>query len=74
MLMGTNAAIDWAARTDPTAARPPNSQPGRRRLRSNNADRLTKITQGTANVSLTYDTASRRTSLTLPNGIIATYG
>ena len=30
-------------------------------------DRLTGITRGTASVSLAYDDADRRTSLTLPN-------
>jgi RHS repeat-associated protein len=35
---------------------------------------LTSITQGTSVVSLTYDDANRRSTLTLPNGILATYG
>jgi YD repeat-containing protein len=38
------------------------------------ADRLTGIAQGTATVSMTYDNASRRASLTLPNGIVVEYG
>ena len=38
------------------------------------ANRLTLITQGTSNVTFGYDAASRRTSLTLPNGVSATYG
>ena len=38
-----------------------------------NADRLTGITQGSAQVGFTYDAASRRSTLTLPNGIVATY-
>lgn len=32
-------------------------------------DRLTAISQGTQTVSMTYDSAGRRSSLTLPNGI-----
>lgn len=38
------------------------------------AHRLTSITQGTAVVSFTYDDADRRSTLTYPNGIVATYG
>lgn len=38
-----------------------------------NANRLTGITQGSAQVAFTYDAASRRSTLTLPNGIVATY-
>jgi YD repeat-containing protein len=37
------------------------------------ADRLTSVTQGTATVGFTYDTANRRTGLTLPNGVTAAY-
>jgi RHS repeat-associated protein len=37
-------------------------------------DRLSQISQGTANVSFTYDSLSRRASLTLPNGISVGYG
>jgi RHS repeat-associated protein len=36
-------------------------------------DRLTQITQGSATVTIGYDTANQRTSLTLPNGVSATY-
>ena len=45
-----------------------------------NANKPTQITQGTCQtpqaptVSFTYDNANRRASLTLPNGIVATYG
>jgi RHS repeat-associated protein len=35
--------------------------------------RLTQITQGTQTVTLTYDAANRRTTLTLPNGVTTTY-
>jgi RHS repeat-associated protein len=38
-----------------------------------NADRLLQITQGTSVVSFSYDAASRRTSLTLPDGIVTAY-
>jgi len=38
-----------------------------------NANRLTGITQGSASVSFNYDSASRRTTLTLPNGIEVAY-
>jgi YD repeat-containing protein len=38
-----------------------------------NASRLTSITQAAANVFFSYDSDGRRTSLTLPNGVIATY-
>jgi RHS repeat-associated protein len=38
------------------------------------ANRLTMITQGTASVVLGYDAANRRTSLTLPDGIVVSYG
>ena len=38
------------------------------------ANRLTQISQGSAIVALGYDAANRRTSLTLPNGIVVTYG
>src|SRR5690606_7885635 len=38
------------------------------------ADRLTTVTQGTTTVTAAYDTASRRTSLTLPNGIVVESG
>jgi RHS repeat-associated protein len=39
-----------------------------------NASRLTGVTQGSASVTLAYDAADRRTSLTLPNGIVVSYG
>jgi RHS repeat-associated protein len=39
-----------------------------------NANRLTQISQGSANVSFGYDNDSRRTSLTLPNGVTLNYG
>jgi RHS repeat-associated protein len=38
-----------------------------------NANRLTQVTQGTSTVSLTYDAANRRASLTLPNGVAMSY-
>jgi len=38
-----------------------------------NANRLTQIAQGTSTVGLTYDNANRHSTLTLPNGIVATY-
>jgi RHS repeat-associated protein len=38
-----------------------------------NANRLTQIGQGSANVSFGYDNDSRRTSLTLPNGVSMNY-
>jgi YD repeat-containing protein len=38
------------------------------------ADRLTSITQGTSVVQYANDAASRRTSLTLPNGVSTAYG
>jgi RHS repeat-associated protein len=38
-----------------------------------NASRLTSIVQGASNVSFAYDSDGRRTSLTLPNGVVATY-
>ena len=38
-----------------------------------NANRLTKVQQGTSIVTLAYDTADRRTSLTLPNTNSVTY-
>jgi RHS repeat-associated protein len=38
------------------------------------ANRLQQITQGTTTVQFTYDAASRRATLTLPNGIVTTYG
>lgn len=37
------------------------------------ADRLQSLTQGSAVVLLGFDDANRRTSLTFPNGIQATY-
>ena len=39
----------------------------------NNANRLTQITQGTSIATYTYDAAGRRTSLTLPNGVLVEY-
>src|SRR5713226_777865 len=39
-----------------------------------NANRLTLISQGSANVSFGYDNDSRRTSLTLSNGVSLNYG
>jgi YD repeat-containing protein len=39
-----------------------------------NANRLLQITQGSSVVSYTYDAAGRRTSLTLPNGVLVEYG
>src|SRR6266705_1612377 len=39
-----------------------------------NANRLTRISQGSANVSFGYDNDSRRTSLSLPNGVTLNYG
>lgn len=38
-----------------------------------NGDRLTQISQGSASVSFGYDATGRRTSLTLPNGIVVGY-
>jgi RHS repeat-associated protein len=38
------------------------------------AGRLERINQGSAQVSFGYDAANRRTSLTLPNGIVVEYG
>jgi RHS repeat-associated protein len=43
------------------------------RARFASANRLTQITRGTSAVHLAYDTASRRTSLTLPNGVVVSY-
>ena len=37
------------------------------------ADRLTGITQGSSAVGIKYDNANRRTSLTLPYGIVVGY-
>lgn len=39
-----------------------------------NANRLTSIAQGTVSVGLQYDSANRLQTLTLPNGIVQTYG
>jgi hypothetical protein len=39
-----------------------------------NANRLTGINQGSSGVGLAYDNANRRTTLTLPNGVTASYG
>jgi RHS repeat-associated protein len=39
-----------------------------------NANRLTSVVQGTSTVTPTYDEVDRRSTLTLPNGIVATYG
>jgi YD repeat-containing protein len=38
-----------------------------------NANRVTQIAQGTPTVNFAYDAANRRTSLTLPNGVIMGY-
>jgi RHS repeat-associated protein len=38
-----------------------------------NAHRLTAIARGAATVAITYDDADRRSTLTYPNGIVATY-
>ena len=38
-----------------------------------NANRLTRITQGSASIPIAYDNADRRNTLTLPNGIVLTY-
>jgi YD repeat-containing protein len=38
-----------------------------------NANRLTGITQGSLSVGLNYDSANRRATLTLPNGVTVTY-
>lgn len=37
------------------------------------ANRLTQIAQGTSSVGFAYKKVKRRSTLTLPNGIIATY-
>jgi len=37
------------------------------------ANRLAQITQGSATVQFSYDVDNRRTSLTLPNGVVTTY-
>ena len=34
---------------------------------------LTSILQGTSSVTLTYDDANRRSTLTLPNGVVVDY-
>lgn len=39
-----------------------------------NADRLINVTQGAQQVTIAYDNADRRTSLSVPNGIGLTYG
>jgi RHS repeat-associated protein len=39
-----------------------------------NANRVTQITQGSSIVSFAYDIAGRRTSLSLPNGVLVEYG
>ncbi len=39
-----------------------------------NGNRLTGISQGSQSVGMNYDNANRRTCLTLPNGVIASYG
>jgi RHS repeat-associated protein len=38
------------------------------------ANRLYKVAQGSTNTAIGYDNANRRNSLTLPNGIVLTYG
>jgi len=38
------------------------------------ANRLAGIAQGSTGVGLNYDNANRRTCLTLPNGVVASYG
>lgn len=38
-----------------------------------NASRLLQITQGSNTVDFAYDSANRRTSLTLPNGVAISY-
>ncbi len=38
-----------------------------------NTNRLTGITQGACTLSFAYDVANRRSSLTLPNGIVMSY-
>jgi RHS repeat-associated protein len=40
----------------------------------NNANQPTAITQGTSSVGFTYDAAGRPKTLTLPDGIVQTYG
>ena len=49
---------------------------GRRKLPTAMTTRtgFTGLTQGTSTASLSYDTANRRTSLTLPNGVVIQYG
>jgi RHS repeat-associated protein len=39
-----------------------------------NASRLYKVAQGSANTLIGYDNANQRSTLTLPNGIVLTYG
>jgi RHS repeat-associated protein len=39
-----------------------------------NADRMTSVSQGPANVGFTYDDAGRLLTSTLPNGVVGTYG
>ncbi|HMG74448.1 MAG TPA: RHS repeat-associated core domain-containing protein [Pyrinomonadaceae bacterium] len=39
-----------------------------------NVNRLTQITQGGSTVTIAYDAIGRRTSLTLPNGVVTEYG
>jgi YD repeat-containing protein len=43
------------------------------RILSGAANRLTQITQGSSAVTYTYDAAGRRTSVTLPNGVLVEY-
>src|SRR5689334_18896817 len=38
-----------------------------------NANRLSAISQGSQSVGLSYDNTNRRSCLSLPNGVIATY-
>jgi YD repeat-containing protein len=38
-----------------------------------NANRLTQIVQGTSTVGFSYDTANRRSTLTLSNGVNVSY-
>jgi RHS repeat-associated protein len=39
-----------------------------------NADRLTRVAQGSAVLGFGYDAANRHTGVTLPNGIVGTFG
>jgi hypothetical protein len=71
-----NRVVRWTigCRRNANGIRHWSSRPSIRCLTNDHASRLQTITQGTSTTTITYDNANRRSTLTMPNGLVLTYG